>query len=368
MARPIWTGTLSFGLVAVPVGLYSATEDHAVHFRQLQRGTSDRVRNQRVNERTGEEVEYRDIVKGYELAEGEYVVVEPAELERISPGRSKSIEISGFVDLTRVDPIYFDKTYYLGPRGKEYAKVYGLLHRALADTNRAGLANFVMRGKQYLAAVRVEGDVLVLQTMHYADEVRDPHHELDNLPEPAVEPIEKELAMARQLIEALSEEWDPDQYHDTYTAQVRELVEAKLSGEEVVTAAPAPESTNVVDLMAVLERSLAQAGGEAAAGAAPEPRKSAAGKSAAGTSPAGKPEPGKSVKERPVKGRPAKGKKGNAAEEESADADLSGMSKAELYRLASERELPGRSSMTREQLLTALKGAGKRTGKLRAVS
>lgn len=209
MARPIWTGTLSFGLVTVPVGLYSATEDHSVHFRQLQRGTSDRVRNQRVNERTGEEVEYRDVVKGFELAEGEYVVLEPAELEQISPGRSKSIEISGFVDLTEVDPIYFDKTYYLGPRGKEYARVYGLLHRALAETNRAGLATFVMRGKQYLAAVRVEGEVLVLQTMHYAQEVRDPHQEIDNLPEQPAEPSERELAAARQLIEMLSSEWDP---------------------------------------------------------------------------------------------------------------------------------------------------------------
>ncbi|MFE0462866.1 Ku protein [Kitasatospora sp. NPDC058965] len=334
MARPIWTGTLSFGLVAVPVGLYSATEDHAVHFRQLQRGTSDRVRNQRVNERTGEEVEYRDIVKGFELAEGEYVVVEPAELERISPGRSKSIEISGFVDLTQVDPIFFDKTYYLGPRGKEYGKVYGLLHRALADTNRAGLATFVMRGKQYLAAVRVEGDVLVLQTMHYADEVRDPHRELDNLPEPAVEPTEKELAVARQLIEALSEEWDPQRYHDTYTAQVRELVEAKLAGEDVVTAAPAPESTNVVDLMAVLERSLAQAGAGGTDGRAAEP---------------------------------------GPAEDGGPAEDLTGLSKAELYKLATERELPGRSSMTRDQLLAALQGRAaepKRKGKrpLRAVS
>ncbi|TWG01265.1 Ku protein [Kitasatospora viridis] len=320
MARPIWTGTLSFGLVAVPVGLFSATEDHGVHFRQLQRGTSDRVRNQRVNERTGEEVGYRDIVKGFELAEGEYVVVEPEELDRISPGRSKSIEIGGFVDLAEVDPIYFDKTYYLGPRGAEYAKVYGLLHRALAETNRAGLATFVMRGKQYLAAVRVEGDVLVLQTMHYADEVRDPHREIDNLPEQAVEPSGKELAVACQLIEALSTEWDPEAYRDDYTAQVRELVEAKLEGKEVVTAEPAPESTNVVDLMAVLERSLQQAG---------------------------------------------EGEGAGKAEERTPEPDLDGLTKAELYRLATEREIPGRSSMNREQLVEALRGKGRR---LRAVS
>jgi DNA end-binding protein Ku len=333
MARPIWTGTLSFGLVAVPVGLYSATEDHGVHFRQLQRGTSDRVRNQRVNERTGEEVEFRDIVKGFELAEGEYVVVEPDELDQISPGRSKAIEIGGFVDLAQIDPIYFDKTYYLGPRGAEYGKVYGLLHRALADTNRAGLASFVMRGKQYLAAVRVEGDVLVLQTMHYADEVRDPHREVDNLPQQALEPSAKELAVACQLIEALSTDWDPAAYHDSYTTQVRELVEAKLAGKEVVVAEPAPESTNVVDLMAVLERSLQQAG---------EPEE---------------PKPQKAQKA----AKPAKPAK-------TAEPDLAALSKAELYRLATERELPGRSSMTRDQLLAALQEAPAKKRRLRAVS
>ncbi|MDH6142234.1 MULTISPECIES: Ku protein [Kitasatospora] len=345
MARPIWTGTLSFGLVAVPVGLYSATEDHAVHFRQLQRGTSDRVRNQRVNERTGEEVGFRDIVKGYELAEGEYVVVEPEELEQISPGRSKSLDISGFVDLGRIDPIYFDKTYYLGPRGAEYAKVYGLLHRALAETNRAGLASFVMRGKQYLAAVRVEGDVLVLQTMHYADEVRDPHREIDNLPDQPVTPSEKELAVACQLIEALSTDWEPDSYHDSYTAQVRELVEAKLEGKEVVVAEPAPESTNVVDLMAVLERSLKQAG--ESGGQEEEPK--AAGKKASGRKAAA---PAQQAAEPPAE----------------AEGDLTQLSKAELYRLATEREVPGRSSMTRDQLLAALREQAPKKRRLRAVS
>ncbi|MDH6108920.1 DNA end-binding protein Ku [Kitasatospora sp. MAP12-15] len=339
MARPIWTGTLSFGLVAVPVGLYSATEDHAIHFRQLQRGTSDRVRNQRVNERTGKEVAYADIVKGFELADGEYVVVEPEELERISPGRSKSIAITGFVDLGEIDPIFFDKTYYLGPRGKEFTQVYGLLHRALTETGRAGLANFVMRGKQYLAAVRAEGDVLVLQTMHYADEVRDPHREIDSLPE-KVEPTERELAVARQLIEALSADWDPNEYQDSFAAQVRELVEAKLEGKEIVTAEAAPDSTNVVDLMEVLERSLQQA-------AVAHP-----------ADPAG-----------PSEAEAEPRAKRGAEREPAAPSDLSELSKAELYRLATERAIPRRSSMTRDELQQALEATQPaKPRRLRAVS
>ncbi|MDH6576135.1 Ku protein [Kitasatospora sp. MAP5-34] len=351
MARPIWTGTLSFGLVTVPVGLYSATEDHSPHFRQLERGTSDRVRNLRVNERTGKEVGYGDIVKGYEVAEGEYVVFEPSELEELSPGRSRTIEISGFVQLEQVDPIFFDKTYYLGPRGKEYAHVYALLLRALADTGRAGLASFSMRGKQYLAAVRAEHDLLVLQTMHYAEEVRDPHREVDNLPE-AAEPREKELAAARQLIEALSTDWDPEEYHDTYGAQVRELVEAKLTGKEIVAATAAPESTNVVDLMEVLQRSLSEAAGGKAVGGKEAGGKEAGGKEAGGNAEAGK----------------AAGERAARQNEPDRAGDLSELSKAELYKLATERGIPGRSSMNRDELRHALEEGARPSRRLHAVS
>ncbi|AUG76362.1 Ku protein [Kitasatospora sp. MMS16-BH015] len=354
MARPIWTGILSFGLVTVPVGVYAATEDHSLHFRQLERGTSDRVRNLRVNERTGKEVGYGDIVKGYEIAEGEYVVLEPAELDELSPGRAKTIEISGFVELARVDPIFFDKTYYLGPRGKEYAKVYALLRRALAETGRAGVANFAMRGKQYLAAVRAEGDLLVLQTMHYADEVRDPRREVDNLPGAGEDaaPREQEVAAARQLIEALSVEWDPAAYHDTYAEQVRALVEAKLSGEDTVRAAPAPESTNVVDLMDVLQRSLSAAAPGTAGTAGAE------GTAEAEEEPGAKGEP--KVKGAKAKGEKAKAKRGAAGPE------LGELTKAELYKLATEQGIAGRSSMNRDELQAALEAA--RPRHLRAVS
>ncbi len=162
MARPIWTGVITFGMVSVPVALYTATEDHTVHFHQLQRGTPDRIRNRRVNERTGKEAASEDIVKGFEVTEGEYIVVEPEELEEIAPGRSKAIEISDFVDLNEIEPVYFACTYYLAPRGKEYLKVYGLLRAALEKAGKVGVATFVMRGKQYLTALRSGGEHLFL--------------------------------------------------------------------------------------------------------------------------------------------------------------------------------------------------------------
>ena len=201
MARPIRSGILSFGLVSVLVSLYSATQDHTVSFRQIQRGTSDRVRNLRVNERTGKEVAFGEIVKGFEVAEGEYVVVEPDELDQISPGRSKTIEISGFVDLDQVEPIFFDKTYYLGPKDKGYS----LLQQALARSNRAGVAMFAMRGKEYLTAIRADHGILTAHTMHLADEVRDPHTEIGNLPTAEAAAVsDRELAMAEQLIDMLA--------------------------------------------------------------------------------------------------------------------------------------------------------------------
>ncbi|MGK4585237.1 Ku protein [Kitasatospora sp. HPMI-4] len=279
MARPIWTGVLSFGLVTVPVALYSATESHTVSFHQIQRGTADRVRNKRVNERTGEEVPYGEIVKGYELAEGEYVIVEPEELEQISPGRSKTIDIRGFVDLDQVDPIFFGTTYYLGPKGKEYTKVYALLVRALEQSNKAGISLFSMRGKEYLTAVRAENGMLVSHTMHFADEVRDPLREVDDLPAAGTAVGEKELAAAKQLIGMLAVDWDPDEYHDTFAEQVRDLIEAKAAGKEIaVSQGPQETPTNVVDLMEVLNRSLATAKDHATAGREAEETKPARGR------------------------------------------------------------------------------------------
>lgn len=239
MARAIWTGVITFGLVSVPVGLFAATEDHTVRFHQLQRGTADRIRNRRINERTGKEVDAEDIVQGFEVSEGEYVVVEPDELDRIAPGRSQTIEISDFVDLEQIEPVYFDRTYYVVPPGKEYTKVYELLRAALAEANKVGIATFVMRGKQYLTALRAEDKVLVIQTLHWADEVCDPGKELPERPSGRAG-RGKELDMALQLIDSLSSPWDPDRYHDTYQERVRELVQAKAESQEIVAAEEPP--------------------------------------------------------------------------------------------------------------------------------
>ncbi|MGW7053967.1 non-homologous end joining protein Ku [Streptomyces sp. NPDC054887] len=347
MARPVWSGALTFGLVSLPVQMFTATDSHTVHFHQLQRGTSDRVRNKRVNERTGDEVPLDEIVKGYDAGD-EYVLVEPGELEEIAPGRSQAVEITGFVDLEQVEPIFFDKTYYLGPKGKEYAKIYALLEKALAEAGKAGIATFVMRNRQYLVAVKAEGGLLTLHTLHWADEIRDPHKEIGALPEDA-EVTDRELRMAEQLIETLSMDWQPEEFHDTFQEQVTALIEAKRAGETVEKAEPPARGTNVVDLMEALRASVDQAKGskkggreKATASGTPVARiKDAADKRRTGRT--AKPEGQRARKEKAA-GGPAK------------DEPLDSLTKAELYRRATEAGVSGRSAMTREELIKALGG------------
>jgi len=254
MARSIWSGYINFGLVSVPVGLYSATSEHELDFHQFQRGTSDRIRYKRVNERTGREVDFDKIVKGHEVGGGEYVIVEPDELDEIAPGKSRSLEISTFVDLDEIDPIYFQKSYYLGPRDKENASSYALLRDALAKSNRAGIASFVMRSKEYLATIRADGKVLVLETMFFADEIRDAADEIGNLP--AKSGAGQQLKMAVDLIEAMSGPWRPAEYKDSYTERVKELVESKRKGKELVVNEEEPEATSTTDLVSALRASV----------------------------------------------------------------------------------------------------------------
>jgi DNA end-binding protein Ku len=352
MARPVWSGALTFGLVSLPIAIFPATDDHTVRFHQLQRGTADRVRTKRVNERTGNEVDFQDIVKGYPVAEGDYVVVEPDELDQISPSRPKTIDVTGFVDLDQVEPVFFDRTYYIGPKGAEFAKIYKLLTEALEASNRAGIALFAMRGKEYLTAVRAHNGLLELHTMHFADEIRDPREEIDSLPTGQVKVTEKELDTARQLIDMLAVDWDPTAYRNTFEEQVRQLVKDKAEGREIAVSKGAPlESTNVVDLMDVLQRSV-----DSARGSTPKPaaKKSSPRmpKASAGT---------KSTSAKTAKKAPAAKKRTGAARE-----DLSQMTKAELYERAAELNIPKRSAMSRDQLQDAVAGAGR--GRLRSAT
>ena len=255
MARAIWSGVLSFGLVAVPVELYSATETHGPVFHEFERGTTDRIRYERVNERTGDQVGYSDIVKGADAGGGDYVTLDQDELDSVAPGRSRLLDIRTFVDLDAIDPVYFSKTYFLGPGGEETEKIYALLRDAMTGSGKAAVGSFVMRGKEYLAAVRADGDVLMLETLFFADEVRDPHQQISNLPG-RVNLSPQELGMAGQLIDAMSGPWQPSDYRDTYTDRINDLIEAKKDKKEFTPAVKAPAATSVVDLTQALEASL----------------------------------------------------------------------------------------------------------------
>ncbi len=198
---------------------------------------------------------YADIAKGADVGGGNYVILEQDELDSVAPGRSRSMDVHAFVGLDEIDAIYFDKTYFLGPGGGEAAKPYALLRDAMEDSGKAAIASFVMRGKEYLAAVRADGGLLALETLFFADEVRDPQAEIGNLPG-RVKLSQQEVRMARQLVEAMSGPWTPSDYRDTYTDRVNELIEAKKNGQEFQPAAGPPSATNASDLTAALQASV----------------------------------------------------------------------------------------------------------------
>ncbi len=284
MARAVWTGSLSFGLVNVPVALFTATEEKSIHFNQFQAGTSDRVRNKRVNERTGEEVPYQDIAKGYDLGGGEFVLLSPDEIASVAPGRSKTIDVSAFVDLAEIDPVYFDRTYYLAPPAKGAGsggeRAYALLREAMLRANKVALATFVLREKQYLVAVRPRADVLVVETLLYADEVRNPVTEIDSLPV-GTDGSPRELEMATMLIDSMTTEWDPEQFHDTYRERLEELIEQKRSGATLAVEPQEPEGAPVVDLLQALEASLRATRGQAPSSSGASRSSSSSGRPAA---------------------------------------------------------------------------------------
>jgi DNA end-binding protein Ku len=254
MARTIWKGSLSFGLVNVPIGVYPATQDKSIHFNQFEKDTSDRIRYKKVNERTGEEVQSGDIVKGFDLGGGEYIMVTDEELAAAEPQRTRQIEITDFVDLDDIDPVYYRTTYYLAPEGNGSDKPYALLRKAMRESRKVGIATMVMRNKEYLVAVRPEGDVLALETMYFADEVRSPDQELPRIPEDG-DLTEREVSMAHVLIESMESEWEPERFHDTHREKVEALIQEKSQGKVIATATSAP-APKIVDLMEALQASI----------------------------------------------------------------------------------------------------------------
>jgi DNA end-binding protein Ku len=263
MARAIWSGAISFGLVNVPVKMYSATSPKAVRFHQLSAKTGTRIKQKRVDPSTGDEVAFEDIVKGYELSPDRYVLIEPEELEALDPKATKTIDIEEFVEIADIDPIFYDHSYYLAP-ATGGAKAYQLLLAAMREAGKVAIGRVVIRSKQQLCALRPVGDAMALSTMLFGDEVLSPDRidELDGLGE--VEATKRELTMAQQLIESLSADFDPTKFKDEYREQVLDLIERKAAGEEIAVQPEAEDTTPAPDLMAALEASLAEIRGDSA--------------------------------------------------------------------------------------------------------
>ncbi len=258
MPRSMWSGAISFGLVNVPIKLYSAVSKKTVRFHQINGETGNRIAQKRTDAITGEEVQYENLVKGYEMAKDQYVIINPDELDSLDPEKSRTIDIEDFVDLAEIDPVYYDHPYYLVP-DKGAAKAYGLLLSAMQESGRVAIARVVLRSKEQLVAIRPAqgGTVLMMETMIFADEVVG-REALDGLPEAEeLKVSDREVQMAQQLIESLVTDFEPARYKDEYREKVLQLIEAKAEGAEIVQQAVAPTPTAVPDLMAALEASLA---------------------------------------------------------------------------------------------------------------
>jgi DNA end-binding protein Ku len=259
MARAIWSGAISFGLVNIPVKLYSAVSRKTVRFHQLDAESGQRIRQQRINPESGEEVPYEQIIKGYEIGPDRYVTITPDELEALEPQKTRTIDIEDFVELDEIDPIFYDHPYYLAP-DTGASKAYRLLLDAMQEAAKVAIARVVIRSKENLVAIRPHGGVLTMETMLFADEVIPP----DSLEELSTadgdqKTSERELEMAQQLIDSLTSDFEPEKYHDEYRERVLELIERKAQGETVVVEAPPEEPKEVPDLMAALEASIASA-------------------------------------------------------------------------------------------------------------
>jgi DNA end-binding protein Ku len=254
MARPVWSGTISFGLVSIPIKLFHAVSKKNVSFNQLDERDNSRIRYRKVSAETGDEVPDEHIVKGYEVTKGNYVVVDPDELEPFMPVATKTIDLEEFVDLAEIDPVFYDSPYYVAP--DKQPKAYALLTRAMEEAGKVAVGRFVMRNKQYVAALRPVDGRLMLSTMVFADEVVAPSsiEDLDTLEE--VDVSDREVRMAEQLVESLTAPFEPEKFHDSYREQVMDLIEKKAAGEAFEIPETVAEAPKVVDLMAALEASV----------------------------------------------------------------------------------------------------------------
>ncbi len=257
MARAMWTGAISFGLVNIPVKVYPATRSKDIHFHQIHEKTKCRVHHKLFCPGAGD-ISPDEVVKGFEIAPDQYVIIKKEELDALAPEKSDNIEITDFVDLVSIDPVYYDKPYYLLP-DERAARAYRLLVTAMSKSEKVAVAKFVMRNKEYLVALRPVNDLICMELMRFADEVVSAD-DLESAPQ-KTEVGEKELKMAQQLIESLSADFEPEKYHNEYNERVQELIDRKAQGEEIVTEPHAEETKGkVIDLMAALEQSLAKAG------------------------------------------------------------------------------------------------------------
>jgi DNA end-binding protein Ku len=277
MPRAIWSGAISFGLVNIPVKLYSAVSKKTVRFHQIDAESGGRVRQKRVGP-DGDEIAYEQIVKGYEIGPDRYVTISPEELEALEPQKTRTIDIEDFVDLEQIDPIYYDHPYYLAP-DTGAAKAYRLLVDAMEDSGKVAVARVVLRSKEHLVAIRPRDGALAMETMLFADEVI-PAESLEELAaaDGDVQTSDRELAMANQLIDSLASDFDPEKYRDEYRERVLDLIERKAQGETIVIEEPEAEPEKVPDLMAALEASIATAKKPAKKKAAPAKKKKEAAK------------------------------------------------------------------------------------------
>jgi DNA end-binding protein Ku len=261
MARAIWKGSISFGLVNIPIALYPATRREELKFRLLRKSDLSPVNYKRVAEKDGKEVPWDHIVKGYEYEKGKYVVLKDEDFERVDLEATQTVDIQDFVDQEEIDPMFFYQPYYLEPQ-KGGDKAYSLLRNALKDSGKVGIAKVVIKTRQYLAGVKPEDGALVLELMHFADELADP--EKLHLPK-KTEVGKREISMAKSLIDSMSSKWNPEKYKDDYREALMEVIEEKVeSGGKEIKEKPkkAPKPTKIIDLVSVLQKSLEQTGGK----------------------------------------------------------------------------------------------------------